>query len=298
MMKDYRKYLRPETAAQIQNFELMAKLVVEGFLTGLHRSPYHGFSVEFAEYRPYREGDETKNIDWKVFGRTEKYYVKQFEEETNLRAMIALDMSGSMGYSSKDHISKFEYAAYLSAALSMLLIKQRDAVGLTLYDTEIKKFMAPNSKPSFISEILKNLADTKPADKTETAQSLDKLAEMIKRRGLVIILSDFFDDINKVLKALKHFRHKNNEVIVFQILDPREIDFKFGFGANFKDIESGEELITQPYQIQKAYKNAVIDFTGKIKQECINHNIDYNLISTDQSFDKALRAYLAKRSKM
>lgn len=297
-MKDYRKYLRPETAAQIQNFEMIAKLVVEGFITGLHRSPYHGFSVEFAEYRQYRHGDETKNIDWKVFGRTERYYVKQFEEETNLRAMIAMDTSASMSYASKGHISKFDYAAYLSAALAMLLIKQRDAVGLTLYDTEIRKILMPNSKPSFISAILKSLSEVKPSNQTETATALDNLAERIKRRGLVIVLSDFFDDAESVLKALKHFRHRNSEVIVFQILDPRELDFNFGFGANFIDMESGEEILTQPYQIKNAYSQAVTEFTHKIKKECINHNIDYNLITTDQPFDKALRSYLAKRSKM
>lgn len=297
-MKDYRKYLRPETAAQIQNFELIAKLVVEGFITGLHRSPYHGFSVEFAEYRPYRHGDETKNIDWKVFGRTERYYVKQFEEETNLRAMIAMDTSASMGYASKGMISKFDYAAYLSSALAMLLVKQRDAAGLTLYDTDIRKILMPNSRPSFISQILMQLSEVKPSNQTETAKALDMLAERIKRRSLVIILSDFFDNAESVLKALKHFRHRNNEVIVFQILDPRELDFKFGYNANFIDMESGEEILTQPYQIQNAYKKAVKDFTDEIRKECLNHQIDYNLITTDEPFDKALRSYLAKRSKM
>jgi uncharacterized protein (DUF58 family) len=297
-MKDYRKYLRPEAVAQLQNFEMIAKLVVEGFITGLHRSPYHGFSVEFAEYRPYRHGDETKNIDWKVFGRTERYYVKQFEEETNLRSMIAMDTSASMAYASKGHISKFDYSAYLSAALAMLLIKQRDAVGLALYDTEINKILMPNSKPSFISEILKSLSDVKPSNETETAAALDRLAERIKRRSLVIVLSDFFDDTDSVLKALKHFRHRNNEVIAFQILDPRELDFKFGYNANFIDMESGEEIITQPYQIRNAYSEAVKSFTDKIRKECLNHQIDYNLITTDQPFDKALRSFLAKRAKL
>lgn len=297
-MQDYRKYLQPETAAKIGNIELIARLVVEGFITGLHRSPYHGFSVEFAEHRQYRHGDETKNIDWKVFARTNKFYVKQFEEETNLRSIIAIDSSASMGYSSKGNISKFDYACYLSAALATLMINQRDAVGIALYDKEINKFLPPKSKPSYISEILKTLSNIKPSKETETANSLDKLAERIKRRGLIIIISDFFDDKEAVLQALKHFRHRSHEVLVFHILDPREIDFKLGDGASFRDVETGEEMVTIPYRIQNAYSEAVSEFTQYIRRECYNHNIDYNLIDTSKPFDKALRDYLTKRRKM
>ena len=297
-MQDYRKYLQPETAAQIGNIELIARLVVEGFITGLHRSPYHGFSVEFAEHRQYRHGDETKNIDWKVFARTNRFYVKQYEEETNLRAMIAIDSSASMGYASKGHISKFDYACYLTAALATLMINQRDAVGVTLYDKDINKFLPPRSKPSYIAEILKTLTNTKPSSETHTVVSLDKLAERIKRRGLVIIMSDFFDDKQSVLQALKHFRHRNHEVLVFHILDPREVDFKLGNGANFKDIETGEEMVTVPYQIQQSYSDAAKNFINDIRKECYNHNIDYNLIETSKPFDKALRDYLTKRRKM
>jgi uncharacterized protein (DUF58 family) len=297
-MQDYRKYLLPETVAQIGNLELIARLVVEGFITGLHRSPYHGFSVEFAEHRQYRPGDETKNIDWRAYARTNKYYVKQFEEETNLRAVLAIDSSGSMKYASKGCISKFEYAIYLAASLGMLMVNQRDAVGLALYDTEINKYMPPKSKPSYISEILKVLAATEPSKNTSTAKALDELAERIKRRGLVIVMSDFFDDIDSVLNALKHFRHRNNEVLAFHILDPREIDFKLGQGATFKDIESGEEMISHPHHIQHAYSDAVHEFINKIKRECFNHNIDYFLIDTSKPFDIAMRQYLTKRKKM
>lgn len=297
-MNDYRKYLDPETIAKLSGIELKAKLVVEGFITGLHRSPYHGFSVEFAEHRQYRHGDELRHLDWKVFGRTNKFYVKQFEEETNMRGMIAVDCSGSMAYSSKGIISKFDYSAYLAAALAMLMIKQRDAVGLALYDTEIKQFLPANSKPSYISQILKTLETAEPSNETGTASSLERLAEKIKRRGMVIVISDFFDDPKSVMKALKHFRHQNHEVIVFQILDPRELDFKIGNAATIKDMETGEEMITQPFQIQKAYSVAVQDFIDSIRRECRNHNIDYNLIDTSQPFDKAMRAYLTKRAKM
>lgn len=268
-MQDYRKFLIPANVSGIQNLELIARLVVEGFITGLHRSPYHGFSVEFAEHRPYRHGDETKNIDWRVYARTNKYYVKQYEEETNLRAVLAVDSSASMSYASKGMVSKYEYSIYLTAALSMLMIKQRDAVGLAMYDTEVRKFLPPNSKQSYVTEILKTLSSYKPSNQTGTADALDSLAERIKRRGLVIIMSDFFDSRDSVLNALKHFRHRNHEVLAFHILDPREIDFKLGTGATFKDMETGEEMITQPHQIGNAYSEAVKDFIKDIKKRML-----------------------------
>lgn len=297
-MKDYREYLKPDVVAGLSGIELKARMVVEGFITGLHRSPYHGFSIEFAEHRAYRPGDETKNIDWKVFARTNRFYVKQFEEETNLRGMIAIDTSASMNYSSKGSISKFEYAVYLAAALAMLMNRQRDAVGLATYDTEVRTLMPPNSKPSYIGTILKTLAEIKPSNETSTAAALDELAERIHRRGLVIIISDFFDRQKSVLDALKHFRHRNHEVAAFQILDKREIDFDFGQPANFKDMETGEEMITRPYQVKKAYEKEVKAYSEEIKKECFNHNIDYFLIDTSTPFDVALKNYLIKRRKV
>lgn len=297
-MQDYRKYLRPEVIAKLENIELKARLVVEGFITGLHRSPYHGFSVEFAEHRQYRPGDEIRHIDWRVFGRTDKFYVKQFEEETNLKCTIALDSSASMKFASKGNISKFEYASYLSAAMAYLMIKQRDAIGIALYDTEVRKYLPPRSKPSYIAELLKTLAATTPQNETGTAMALDSLAERIKRRGLVIIMSDFFDNPESVMNALKHFRHRNHEVIAFHILDPREIDFNFGSGANFVDIETGEEMITQPYHIRKAYADSIKGYINSLRKECYFHNIEYHLIDTSTSFDKALTDYLKKRSRL
>lgn len=297
-MNDYRKYLQPQIIAQLQNIELKARLVVEGFITGLHKSPYHGFSVEFAEHRQYRTGDEIRHLDWKVFGRTNKFYIKQFEEETNLRSMIAIDSSASMKFASKGNISKFEYACYLAGALAYMLINQRDAVGMALYDTEIRTYFRPSSRLSYIHQILKALDSTTPANETGTSKALDILAEKIKRRGLVCIISDFFDDYNSVINALNHFRHNKHDVIAMQILDPREVDFKFGHSATFKDMETGEEMISQPFQIQKIYAGAVSEFNKKLKKACLNNNIDYHLITTDQTFDKALREYLTKRNRM
>lgn len=295
---EYKNFLNPSFISKLNSLELRARLVVEGFIVGLHKSPYHGFSVEFSEHRAYMQGDNLKDVDWKVFGKTEKYFIKQYEEETNLRSYIFLDQSNSMAYASGNNISKLEYALTLAAALSYLMIHQQDAVGLTLYSDKINKFHPPKSSRAYLQEILKNLANVVASEKTNTAESLSEAAEKIKRRGLVIIISDFFDDINSVLKALKHFSYKKNEVIVFQVLDPMEKTFSFGKDAIFKDLETGDELTTQPYQIQKAYREAMAEFTNRIKTECLNSNIDYNLIETSDPYDKALFRYIQKREKL
>lgn len=294
--QDYKNFLNPSIVSKLNSFELKARLVVEGFMVGLHKSPYHGFSVEFTEHRPYMHGDSIKDIDWKVYGKTEKFFIKQYEEETNLRSYILLDSSRSMQFSSGKNISKLEYGATLVAALSYLMVKQKDAVGLTIYSDEIKKYFPPKASKAYLQEILKSLSAVSASDKTNTASCLNTIAEKIKRRGLVIIVSDLFDDVNSILKALKHFRYLKNEVIVFQLLDPLERSFSFGNDAIFKDLETEEEMTTRPYQIQKAYQQAMNDFVGTIKKECLNSNIEYNLIDTSTNFDKALFSYIQKRS--
>ncbi len=296
--EDYRKYLTPAYVSKLNSLELKARLVVEGFMVGLHKSPYHGFSVEFTEHRPYMQGDNLKDVDWKVFGKTSRYFIKQYEEETNLKSYILLDTSKSMSYASEGNISKLEYATMLVAGLSYLMIKQQDAVGIALYSEKIDKFLPPKSSRAYLHQLLKSLADIKPSNKTNTAASLNSIAEKIKRRGLVIIVSDLFDEVDSVLSALKHFRYSNNEVIVFQILDPVEKSFNFGGDAIFKDMENEDELTTQPYQIQKAYREAMSEFIHKIKSECLNSKIDYNLIDTSEPFDKALINYVRKRGKL
>lgn len=297
-LQDYRKYLNPAIISKLNSLELKARLVVEGFMVGLHKSPYHGFSVEFTEHRPYMQGDNLKDVDWKVYGKTERYFIKQYEEETNLKSYILLDISKSMDYTSGKNITKLNYSIILVAALSYLMIKQQDAVGLSLYSEQIDKYFPPKATRAYLLEILKNLSTVKASSKTNTAASLNSIAEKIKRRGLVVIVSDFFDDINSILSALKHFRYKNNEVIVFQVLDPLEKSFAFGRDAVFKDLETGAEMTTQPYQIQKAYKDAMSNFISKIKSECRNSNIEYNLIETSTPFDKALFNYIQKRSRL
>ncbi len=295
---DYRKYLNPSVISKLNSLDLRARLVVEGYMVGLHKSPYHGFSVEFTEHRPYMQGDGIKDIDWKVYGKTDKFFIKQYEEETNLRSYILLDTSRSMKYASEGNISKLEYATTLVASLSYLMNKQQDAVGLTLYSDKITKYFPPKSSRAYLQEILKQLAEISASDKTNTASCLNSIAEKIKRRGLVIIVSDFFDDVNSIMSALKHFRYQKNEVIVFQIIDPLERNFAFGNDAIFKDLETEDEITTQPYQIQKAYMEAMEEFISKIKKECLNSNIEYNLIETSTPFDKALFSYIQKRRKL
>jgi uncharacterized protein (DUF58 family) len=292
------KYLQPAVVAQLANMELRARLVVEGFITGLHKSPYHGFSVEFTEHRQYMPGDEIKHIDWKAYGKTDRFYIKQFEEETNLKSYLIVDASRSMDYASKGNLKKFEYASYVAAALSYMMIEQRDAVGLILFDEGIRISLPPRAARSYLKEILKELESAQPAKKTGTSASLNLIAEQIKRRGLVIVLSDLFDNPESVMTALKHFRHKGHEVVVMQILDPLERSFAFDGDAIFKDLETQEELMTQPWHIQTAYQQSMQEFLDFYKRQCRDNNIDYVLLDTSTPFDKALFEYLNKRKRM
>lgn len=287
--------LTPEVVAQLGSMELRARLVVEGFITGLHKSPFHGFSAEFSEHRQYRRGDELKHIDWKIYGRSNRFYIKQYEDETNLRAMICVDMSASMSYASEGHITKYQYATYLAASLSYLILQQRDAVGISLYNTDVQTFLPSRSKMSYAQELMKALETTTPTSTTGTAVALHHIADQLSRRGLVVILSDFFDDPAEVLGALRHFRHDQHDVLVMQILDPREVDFDFGTSAVFRDIETGEEMPTQPLQIRGSYRAAVEEFTQNLKRSCHDLNIDYMRVTTNTPFDAALREYLVKR---
>jgi len=290
--------LDPTLISKLKSLELKAKAVVEGFKVGLHRSPYHGFSVEFSEHKAYMQGDPIKNIDWKVFGKSDKLFIKQYEEETNLTAHILLDISASMDYKKKGSITKLEYGKILAASLGYLMISQQDSVGLSLYSDTIEKYFPPRSTRVYLQILLKGLENVTSNNKTETAQCLNSVAEKIKKRGLVIIISDFFDDVDSILTALKHFKYKKNEVIIFQILDPIEKDFAFEKDAIFVDKETGDELTTQPHQIQKAYQTAMKEFLNRLKSECLNNKIEYNQIETSTPFDKALFAYFKKRARL
>ncbi|MFO7890608.1 MAG: DUF58 domain-containing protein [bacterium] len=294
---NYKKYLQPEFISRLAGLDIIARLVVEGFITGLHRSPYHGFSVEFSEYRPYMPGDSVRNIDWKVLGRTERYYVKQFEEETNLRAYLLMDSSGSMGYTSTN-ITKLQYARYLGAALTYLLLKQRDAAGLVTFSDQIQSYLPPRSVFSYLNQILIEMDSLKAEGKTRIADTFHILAEKIKKRGLIIILSDLFDDPDDILTALKHFRHRKHEIIVFHILDPMETQFSFDNDTVFIDMETQAKIQTLPKHIQGDYRHQIKQFLKKFKKECFHHKIDYYPVHTSKPFDESLYHYLVKRKKI
>ena len=323
MQTDYKKFLQPRVISKLANIELKAKFVVEGFIAGLHKSPYHGFSVEFAEHRQYMPGDDLKYLDWKVLGRTDRYYIKQFEEETNLKSYIIVDSSRSMQFRSSDSglgstspfgklfrkkeqvksetkssISKLEYSTYIAASLAVLMNFQKDAAGLVVYDEAVKTFIPPKATSQNLKLILNQLASIQPSGKTNTASALNLVAERIKRRGLVIIFSDLFDDQTAVINALKHFRYKRNEVIMFQVLDPAEMNFAIDSPTIFKDMETSKEMLSQPISVMNSYKEAVKEFIDNYRTACLSNNIDYVLLSTDTPFDQALLGYLNKRKRL
>jgi uncharacterized protein (DUF58 family) len=296
--KDFRKYLDPFVISKLKTLELRARMVVEGFMVGLHRSPYHGFSVEFSQHRPYMQGDSLKNIDWKVYAKSEKFYIKQFEEETNLIGHIFVDASKSMKYKHTGRITKLDYAVTLAAALSYLMINQQDSVGLAVYSDKIINYLPPKSNRVYLKTILTALSQIKAEGTTGTAKALNEVSDKLKKRGLTIIISDFFDDPDSIVSALKQIHYRKNELIVFQILDPVERTFGFDRDSIFVDMETGEQMTTQPHHIQHAYREAMNEYLNKLKSECLNFGIEYNLIETSQPFDKALMSYFAKRSKL
>ena len=294
---DKRKYLRPETVALLNSMSLRARLVVEGYIIGHHRSPYHGFSVEFAEHRSYGPGDEIKHIDWKLFGKTDRLYVKRYEEETNLRAHIILDTSKSMLYSSAE-VSKLSYANSLAASLSYLMINQQDAVGIAKFSEKIDTFIPPKARPSHLNLILSQLDDKDSGNDTQIGMVLHELADRIKKRGMVILISDLLDKPEIIMKGLKHFRHQNQEVIVFHIQDRKESEFDFDTRTKFFDMETGEEIVTEPWHIRSNYNELISKLESNYKSNCRENLIDYVPLFTDQSLDIGITEYLIKRSKL
>ena len=283
--------------AMLDSISMKAKMVVEGYIIGQHRSPYHGFSVEFAEHRSYEPGDEIRHIDWKLYGKTNRLYVKRYEEETNLRAHLILDTSKSMAYTSGG-VSKLEYGSYLLAALSYLMIRQQDAAGVVLFDENIRSFIPPKSIPSHLNTLLNTLDIKVPGEDTRIEPVLHEMAERIKKRGLVIIISDLFDDPENIMNGLKHFRHSKQEVILFHILDRNELEFDFNSRTKFVDMESGEELTTDPWHVKNEYKNLIKGLQDYYKSECRLNLIDYVPLFTDDSLDKGLSEYFNKRQKL
>ena len=289
--------LTPDIISRLNNLSLKARFVVEGFIVGLHKSPYHGFSVEFSEHRAYGAGDEIRHVDWKLWGKTDRFFIKQFEEETNLKSYLLVDQSLSMTYKSKK-MTKLEYAQILAASLGYLMLKQQDAVGLTLFDDRIRVNIPARSKRSHLNIILSQMQNIIAGPETTIAPVLHKTAEAIKKRGLIILISDLFDDPDKVLSGLQHFRYKGHEVIVFHVLDPQEFALDFTQRTRFRDMETGEEIVTDPWHIQSDYQKSMEQFCDYIKSNCRQKNIDYVQLSTDLPLDMALSEYLIKRKRI
>ncbi len=290
------RLLDPATLARIKPLRLRAQRIVEGYVAGLHRSPYQGFSNEFAEHREYAPGDDLRYVDWKVFGKTDKVYLKQFEEETNLIAYLVLDTSESMNYASEGvAMTKLAYAQTAAAALAYLVLHQQDAVGLATFDREVRRVVRPSSSPLQLSTVLGVLEEMAPVEKTATGPIFHDLAERFARRGLVIVLSDLFDDVAPMIAGLKHFRHRRHDVVVMQVLDPAELDFPFQQATLFKGLEAAGELLVEPARLRKAYQAELEAYQIELRTGCRKQGIDYVQLRTDQPLDSALATYLAQR---
>jgi uncharacterized protein (DUF58 family) len=287
-------FLDPATIARLGSLELKARTVVEGFLMGLHRSPFKGFSVEFAEYRQYLPGDDLAGLDWKVYARTDRHVIKKFEEETNLECHILLDVSGSMGYGSQG-VTKLQYGSFLAAALAYLMNRQRDAVGLIAFDDKIIEFLPARTKAGHLSSLLVTLDRLKLGAQTDVTKPLRHLAQAIRKRGLVVVVSDLLDNPDNVIKGLKHFKYRGTEVIVFQILDPAELAFPFEQVARFRDMESAQEVLAVPSVVREQYLQALGDLLTKYRGELQLAGIDYVMLDTSVPLESALMSYLMTR---
>jgi uncharacterized protein (DUF58 family) len=288
------RFLDPAVIARLGTLDLKARTIVEGFLTGLHRSPFKGFSVEFAEYRQYFPGDDLTTLDWKVYAKTDRHFVKKYEEETNLVCHILLDMSASMGYASGE-VTKLQYGSYLAAALAYLMNRQRDAVGLIAFDDRIEQMLPARARPGHLTSLLVTLERLQLGTRTDVAKPLRDLAEAIHKRGLVILISDLLDDPERVIEGLKHFRYRGTEVIVFQILDPAEIAFPFTKAARFRDMETQDEVLAVPDVVRPQYLQAVSDLIARYRRELRVAGIDYTLLETSVPLEHGLMAYLSTR---
>jgi uncharacterized protein (DUF58 family) len=300
-------YLDPHVLAQVGNLELEARLLVEGYLSGMHKSPYHGFSVEFAQHREYVPGDDTRHVDWKVYARTGRFYLKQYEEETNLICWVLLDISESMRYGSAKParesasvrgrpISKYDYACMSAAGLAYLVLNQQDSVGFAAFDNQVRHFLRPSSQPSHLKEIVHMMTRGERREKTRLAPIFHDLAERLGRRAILAVFSDLFDDPDELLHGLLHLRHAGHDVIIFHVLDPAELDFPFKEATLFRGLEQYPELLTDPRSLRQGYLDQLNGFLDRIQAACRHANIDYTVLRTDASMEGALTGYLAHRT--
>src|SRR5919107_2418672 len=297
---DYRKYLDPRVLARVHSLDLRARYIVEGLMNGMPLPPYRGIGVNFAQHRQYVAGDDTRHVDWKVFGKTDKIYLKQYLEETNLHLISIVDASESMAYSSigsgKDTWSKFDHATAIAAALSYMAIQQQDSAGLAVFDQDLKHYIKPSNAPAQWKIITHELSITPRLKKTNTARILDQLAEKLHHRSLIVLVSDFFDDLDNIKKGLRHLRYKKHEVMAFQILDPMEIEFPFEDTTLFKGLEEMGELLTEPRALREGYLEQLALHTGELQRLCRGMHIDFTRINSGDPLDVVLSTFLANRA--
>ena len=295
-MKNSRTYLDPQTLAKLKGLELQARMIVEGLVAGQHKSPFQGFSVEFAEHREYVPGDDLRYVDWKLAGKTDRFFLKMFEEETNFACHLLLDASESMRYrSASAAVSKWEYAQYIAAALAHLILRQQDAVGLTTFDSQVTAFLPASSQPSHLKALFRQMEEAPTAGKTSLERVLHDVAERIRHRGLVILISDLFDDVDSLMLGLKHLHYRRHDVSVLQIIDPAEQDFAFQEPQLFAGMEDAQELAVDPKSLRRAYRREFDQFLSAVRGGCRGLNIDHVLIRSDQPVDLALRRFLIDR---
>ncbi|MEX2215651.1 MAG: DUF58 domain-containing protein [Phycisphaeraceae bacterium] len=325
-MSQITEFLSPGDLAKISNLQILARLVVEGFTTGLHRSPHKGFSVEFKQHRQYVPGDEIRHLDWKVFGKTDRFYIREYEEETNLRATLLLDMSGSMGYGAPSRQggakgervptappyrdgapdgkappfrdgapNKLHYATRVAASLAYLMLQQADSVGLVTFDSHLRQYIPPRARPSHLKVLIDTLSAATPGGETELGKVMHELAPKLHRRGLVIIISDCFGDVSALMKGLAHFRHARHEVIIFQIWDRDELEFPFTQWTKFDSLEDSQFHMVDPHHLRQAYLENLAKYRAELKKGCSQHRIDLVPMVTDEPYAEALAKYLALR---
>jgi len=298
-LADHRRYLDPRTLAKISSLELRARLIVEGLVTGSHRSPYQGISVEFAQHRPYTPGDDIRHVDWKVLARADKVYLKQYQEETNLQLILAVDASQSMAFGSIDvggaKWTKYDHAISLAASLGYLAVHQADSVGLAIFDQQMARYFKPSNAPTQWKLIVNELQHVPRWNKTSIGKVLDQIAEKVTHRSLILLLSDCFDDLETIKKGLRHLRYKKHEVLILQIMDPQELEFPFEDVTLFKGMEELGQLITEPRALRDAYLEQMNAFRDGLKKICRGMNIDYQPFNTAEPLDVSLSNFLANR---
>ncbi len=295
-MQDSEKYFDPRTLARLKGLRLRARHIVEGFVAGLHRSPQRGFSIEFAEHREYVPGDDLRYLDWKVLGRTDKLYLKQFEDETNLVCYLVVDASGSMGYQGPAApLTKLEYAKCAAAALAWLVLQQQDAVGLVTFDSQVRRVLAPARGSAHLQNVLQLLDATEPSGETAAGPIFHELAERFRNRGVVVLFSDLFDELESLLAGLKHFHYRRHDPIVFHVLDPAETEFPFDDPTRFRGLERPAQVPVDPRALRRAYLAEFRAYQESVQASCRQWSMDYEPLATSRPLDEVLAHYLARR---